>query len=45
MAKNTYIQLRISDIEKSKVEETAKSLGMSMSEYILMLIRTDINKR
>lgn len=45
MVKNTYIQLRISDIEKSKVEEMAKSLGMSMSEYILMLIRTDINKR
>ncbi len=42
--KTTNIILRCSEREKELVRERAEALQMSMSEYILNLIRLDIKK-
>ena len=41
--KTNQIRIRVSDLEKEKIEKRAAELQMSMSEYILMLVRKDIN--
>lgn len=42
--KNTYMQFRISDREKEALQARAKQLEMSASEYIMYLVRKDIDK-
>lgn len=42
MNKSDYIRIRLSTDEKARIKERAEDLKMSMSEYILHLIRKDI---
>lgn len=39
--KTEWIKIRISEREKEIIKERAKELQMSMSEYLLSLVRND----
>ena len=45
MAKNEYIQIRVTQADKQQIAESAKRYGddMDMSKYLLMLARRDAN--
>lgn len=42
--KDTYIRIRMSELDKRNLKEQADKRQMSMSEYILYLIRRDADK-
>ena len=42
--KNTYVQIRISDKDKESLKAQAEAMQMTMSEYIVYLIRKNSDK-
>lgn len=42
--KSEYLMIRISEREKAEVKKAAAELQMSMSEYVIYLIRKELNK-
>lgn len=40
--KNSYLQIRVSEKDKEQLQKRAEELQMSMSEYIMALIRIDL---
>lgn len=42
--KNEYIRFRLSEREKELIKNRSKELDMTMSEYIMYLVRLDTRK-
>lgn len=45
MQKSDYIRIRLTETQKEQIKEIADSEGISMSQYVLDLIRADMKER
>lgn len=45
MQKDNYIRIRLTERQKNQIKQIAESEDISMSQYVLDLIKKDIKKR